>query len=110
MAIKKIWRKTTRLERILETLEKDWKYSREDFWIDVVDFLNDENNVKFGKHGIVIKWGKVRSIILWYDFRTLYFLEEQKGEWVKEYVFFDIWDHDHVYTKKISKKFRINRE
>jgi mRNA-degrading endonuclease YafQ of YafQ-DinJ toxin-antitoxin module len=106
MESKKIWRKTSRIERILTDLEKEWKYSKEQFSADVNDFLNNENDKRYGKHGIVIKWGKVWSIILWYDLRTLYFLVEEH-KWIIEYVFFDIGNHDDVYSKKARKWFRI---
>ncbi len=96
MIIKKIWRKTTKLQRSLDKLEKKWIYSHVDFEKDIVSFLEDECNNRFRKHSIDVKWWKVWSITLWYDLRTLYFLEKKVLD-VVEYIFFDIWTHDDIY-------------
>jgi len=59
MEIKKIWSMTNRFQRILKDLEFDWKYSINSFVIDVIEFLKNEDNIRYRKHWIVVKWWKV---------------------------------------------------
>jgi len=80
-------------------LEKKNIYSLKFFESDLKEFFKDEKNKKFRKHKIKRWKDVIFSITLWPDLRTLYFFEKKKSEWVIEYWFFDIWNHDEVYWK-----------
>jgi len=86
----------------ISKLEKKNIYSFEVFEKDLRDFFKDEKNKKFRKHKIERWKDVIFSISLWSDLRTLYFFEKKKDEWVVEYWFFDIWNHNEVYWKNKS--------
>lgn len=87
---------TESFNKKIQKLERKNSYSFDKFDKDIDFFLENENNTKFRKNKL--SWKKdIFSISLWYDLRALYFFVRKKEDWLIEYVFFDIWNHDEVY-------------